>query len=359
MLPWRLGISGPPRIKESGMHTSSTPVVSSLSNPLPSSAIFQKPLLTVLGTRTELDPSRGVPTTEAIEAVLVMTGIDKDHLPAGWVRWDPRGPGIYNRVMWAAKLFREKKKWMWSPHRGLWALTETGVEAARPLCQLKKPKRPEGNVTAQWFAQHLTPQRGQNKSPLMSQMEAALRRHLPISYRADLIEDHINTYIMRAIRRDAFAKHLQEGKLTYGKVVSYCVNSGRTDARNMGTDPLCRELYGARTERERRGDVVLVDEQANLHGMGRDGTFVDEESLVAPNPEVEFEDVWARIQTLVHERMPKAGDRYTHILAMRARGLSLDEIAQAEGVSRNRAAAMLAGVRRCLREGEGAESLKI
>lgn len=320
--------------------------------PLPSTTVFHDHLLVTMSQRTGQNPAKGVSPTEAIEEVLAKAGYDQKNLPAGWSKWESNGKGLYTRVLWTAKVLRVKG-WMLkgneSPEKGLWYITPAGITAAEPL--LPPPPVEEEfkrNTTAEWFNQHLTPGRGHAEAPLLSQMKAALRRHLPVSHRAGMVEDHVHTYIERAIRRDAFARHLQEGKLTYGQVTAYCVNSGRSDARNMGTDPVCRELLGARTEQERRKGRSLVDEDATIP-MDTDGNPIFPESASEHSSDAEFQGVWKRIEMRVMERKPKAGERYANLLLLKVQGLSLDEIAKAEGVSRNRAASMLADVRKMLR----------
>lgn len=324
-------------------------------SPLPQLTEFYTPLLIELGLRTELVADKGVPVTPLIEAILRRAGYDPNNLPPSWTasRWSTKS-GIFKKVIQTSKHARARRGWLTSGNRGQWALTPVGVAAARPLVEPLLKPRP--NLTSQWFSQHLTPQRGQGgKAPLMIQMEAALRRHLPLSCHTGQIEDHVQTYIMRAIKRDAFARHLQEGKLTYGKVVSYCVNSGRTDARDMGTDPVCRELYGARTEVERRngGRAEVQDDPAPAR-FDTDGNPV---ALSESMPEMSFDAVWARIEQTVLTCKPKAGERYAALLRLKVAGYSLEEIAQIQGVSRNRTASMLADVRRMLREEEVEEDL--
>jgi hypothetical protein len=264
----------------------------------------------------------------------------------------PKATSLERKIQAEVSEFR-KQGWMPCTN-GVWSLTAAGIEAALHQCpQLALPKSVGPNVTARWFNEHLTPERGQAQSMLFNLMMAAIKRHLPGTYRAELVEDSIHTYIVRAIHRDAFAAKLQAGKLTYGQVISYCVNSGRTDARNLGTDPVSRELLGARTEQERKTGRFMLDPEVPIT-MDTDGNPVLPDTAGDFTTDLDFERTWDRIEDIFHDLMPQAGDRYLKLLAWRAQGCSLAEIADKESVSRNRAAAMLAEARRCLR-GEAEE----
>lgn len=213
------------------------------------------------------------------------------------------------------------------------------------------------NETSVWFDKHLTPPKGKAESDLMRMMKGAITKRLPVSARADLVEDHVHTYIMRAIRRNSYATVLRDGGcLPYSKVVSYCLNSGRTDARDMGTNPVCREMYGARTERERVNGVRVTDDSDTPHTLEGRQCFDGDGNLVIPDMTdmtvktgLDFERVWGRVQEIVNSRLTH-GEQYIQVLVHRANGLNLQEIAETEGITRNRAATMLSTARRCLRE---------
>ena len=321
--------------------------------PLPSSAVFHEPLLRTLGQRTNFDPMNSVFIPSIFDTVVTLAGFDPLHLPGGWaLAWLPKDLGIYNPVQYRIKSLREKGL-IKTCKRGFWSLTPAGIEVARSLCPpLAKAQETRRNATGRWLNEHLTPERGQEHSLLFSGMMAAVKRHLPGTARAELVEDSVNNYIVRAIQRDAFAAKLQMGKLAYSQVISYCVNSGRTDARNLGTDPVSRELLGARTEQERKTGRFMLDPEVAIP-LDTDGNPVlgTVDDFTA---ELDFERTWERVVDILHDLMPQAGDRYLKLLAMRAHGCSLVEIAEQEGVSRNRAASMLAEARRCLR-GEAEE----
>lgn len=241
----------------------------------------------------------------------------------------------------------------------LWQITSVGRALVAPKLVLV-PKRPNTpNTTAKWLGKHLRPPSGQTESDLYRMMRAALCKRLPVSANADMIDDHIQNFMVRVIRRDAFAKMLADGgSVPYSKVVAYCVNSGRTDARDMGVEPVCREMFGARTEKERREQQEHPEEPqfGNRPPATRDtdGSFMPQDT---DEIDMDFEVIWHQIENVVNDHKPQAWERYSGILAMKYRGMTTKEIAAAEGVSRNRAASMLAEARRCVRESYAAGDL--
>ena len=213
------------------------------------------------------------------------------------------------------------------------------------------------NVTAKWLNDQLKFKRGEPERQLHRKMRIALSKRLPVSANTDQIEDHIQNFLLRVIRRDAFAKILMDGRtLPHSKVVAYCVNSGRTDARDMGKEPVCREMFGARTEKERR--LRAVDGATPAFGDPSVGEWDTDGNLVLPEGApmteeevLDFDAIWSRIETIVYDRKPQAWERYAGLLALKMQGYTTREIADKEGVSRNRVASMLAEARRHVRDG--------
>lgn len=337
--------------------------------PLPARGAFIEPFLKVLGRLSNHTANLSFTSAEITHATLIEYGVDPDHLPATWSCRSTNGVSqVVERIRWTAiNQSRGANPTVAKGGHGRWMLTPYGVEVALKLngATLEAPQEPEPvevapepieeqknpqrasqgpNVTARWFGEHLRP-----KGKLYLMMRRSLSKRLPISAATDQIEDHIQTFVMRAIRRDSFAKVLSTGKsLPYSKVISYCVNSGRTDVRNMGTDPVCRTLYGAQTEKERRDRPVCAVEPPKEKEKDTDGnmisgsTVLDEESL-------DFERIWKRVEESIEERKPGAWQRYAGLLLMQYEGYSRKEIAQAEGVTPNRAASMMAESRRLMR----------
>lgn len=230
-----------------------------------------------------------------------------------------------------------------------WQITPLGLSTIPPKVVQEPARNKTPNETAVWLGTHMTPPRGRQESDLYRMMRAALCKRLPVSANAGLVEDHIQNYMVRAIRRNALHKLIIPGReIPYSKVVAYCVNSGRTDARDMGTEPVCREMLGARTEKERKD---MVGPQNRVAALDTDGNVIPEHAEVIDEARLDFDTIWDQIENVVHDHKPRAYKRYTGILAMRAKGFTTRDIAEAENVSRNRAASMLAEARKCVRAG--------
>jgi len=262
---------------------------------------------------------------------------------------------LVSRILVAKGLLRANLRTM------KWLLTPKGRALVTPTKRrTSRSKTSSGNATSKWLDKHLKPAKGETESELYSKLKSALSWKLPVSASSGMIEDHVQNFLLRAIRRDSFAHLLEDGKdLPYAKVCAYCVNSGRTDARDMSTEPVCRELYGARTEKERKEYRPYNGVVQGERVLDSDGNFISPENVtVIDETASDFETIWSQIENVVHDHKPNAWERYSGILAMRAYGLNPSEIAQAEGVSRNRAASMLAEARRCVRSSYAAGHLE-
>lgn len=328
---------------------------------------FAAPMLRALGKLSghTLNP---VDRHEVVRATLREAGYDPNNLPVGWDTPSSNGqPQILEALR---SLARSMSTLITRTMRNSWSLTPAGLERAAKyngitLATIPTPppepvKKAGPNVTAQWFTKHLTPSKGESDSELMRMMRGALMRHMPLSVRRGLIEDHIQNFIVRVIHRDSFAQVLASGEeVPYSKVASYCVNSGRSDARDMGTDPVCREMMGARTDKERRmkieepSEVTVqpvtptnparyLDTNGSLMDMAEETTTVD--------PDQNFEMIWRRVEDVIQKRNPRAWEMYGQILHMKIAGFSTSEIAIQAKVTRTQASKMVQDARQMVRE---------
>lgn len=318
----------------------STPVLP--DSPTPS--FFYDPILRVLGRCTNLTPNIGHRLAAIVTAVLVEVGADP--LPVSWQRKDAKGRVLgTEKPYWGViQLADRSEPLVVQTRKGEYGLTDAGVVRAKVLLP---PPKVEPNLTAKWFEKHL------RKPELAKLMRQALSKHLPVSARTGQIEDHLQEYFLRAIRRDAFAKMLAAGEdLPYSKVVAYCLNSGRTDARDAGTEPVCRTLYGARTEKERRLAPIDPIEVPEVKTVDTDGSIISGEMTPDLDEQTLFEETWAGILRIVEEKKPHAFERYSAVVRMLyLEQLSVNDIAQRLGVSRNRATTIVAEARRCVKDG--------
>jgi hypothetical protein len=198
--------------------------------PMPSAETFRDALLRVLGGLTRFDHRESIKASVVRHEVLEHLELDLADLPSHWTE-----EGLLRRLTNA--FYSMSKTFTCSVKRGLWGLTRRGVRRVRRLLQ---------NATSRWI--------GAQGAKFLTYLSEKVARKLVVSSTMGLVEDHVNTYLMKAIRRDAFAKMLAEknGKIPWSKIVSYCVRSAYTDIRGEGTDAHCRTLRGSLTEQNRK-----------------------------------------------------------------------------------------------------------
>ena len=332
------------------------------AGPRPPSAFhFVEPLITALGKATKFKSGVFVRGCSVLDDIIRGAGYDPKNLaqygdPAlGWrlSGWKPLGfRRRVQRTFWNARTCKNPLVTK-GPETGLWGLTEAGVARARLLTGGR-------NLTAEFLDRRLKATGGADGS-LMGLLRASVTKRLPRSASAGLVDEHLHNWFVRFIGRDSLRERLLRGQAVPDTLLAtYAVRSGFTDIRKMGTDPVCRELYGARTEREReaqqrkraplsREDVTWKQEGSHLVV----GDFRDTDTQDASQEfldTVEFETLWANVERAVRTRKPKAWPRYLEVLRMRFEGFTVKEIAGVEGVSRYRASSIVSEARRCLRE---------
>ncbi len=363
-----------------------TAKISACSPPVPKYSFFTEPVLRVLGRRTLYQPNVIIKLDDALrDEVLTEAGFDPAKLPDHWVatRKSKTPAGIDTNVTTAYRFLhhdthqgRHGQAWALRLGRNKWALSELGVVEAKRLDKLKakteakakaKAKRQpnKANATSLWLTKHLTPEPGSAESKLMRMMKAAVAKKCPVSASMDQVEDHVQQCFLRLIRRDSLRKRLEDGcNITYTHIATYAVRSAYTDVRDAGTEPLCREMFGARTEKERRDKAeaakkkeqpmavfartenVVINAQRELVDVTDPSASVAE--VLAER--VSFEKMWGRLQDAMKVAKPHAYGRYIGILKMQIlEGCSVKEIAEVEGVSPYRAQTMLQEARRAVR----------
>lgn len=384
--------------------------------PVPPYTFFTDSVIKVLGLRTQMTPNVVVPLDDGLRAeILVDVGVDPLNLPAEWLRTlKDRPNGLHARLNQAYRFLhhvthrgRHGRAHGLSGGRGQWGLTELGVIEARRLVACAgglqqpvvesplalappllveevpsplpveevppppvevvetKPQKTERNTTARWLERHLRPKNGV-ESVLMRMIKHSIRRKCRISAEAGLVDDHVNEYLCRLIRRDALRKKIEEGvEITYTHIASYAVRSAITDIRDSSTNPITRELLGARTDKERRNkkdapsnDIVFTNSVSSnivVHKLDVGTEVFDivdtsagcEETL---SDRLRFEQVWSRIEGVMAGTKSSSSDRYLNLFRMQVeQGYSVKEIARLSDISPNRVAAMLQEARNILR----------
>jgi hypothetical protein len=212
------------------------------------------------------------------------------------------------------------------------------------------------NLTAEWLGKHLT-------AEIRNLMIMTVGSKLPVSASTNQVEDHVQECLTRLIYRDSLRERIMEGvEITPSHLASYAFRSACSDIRSMGTNPVCREIYGARTETERRKAKEdgsegrrwgLKDSRVSFQ-KGEDGVsavleIADEEGTALEDVQA-FETFWTRMESVLKWRVPGAWPRYAKILRMKVEGGTTKEIAKELGVSDSRTTTMMAVARGIIRE---------
>lgn len=236
-----------------------------------------------------------------------------------------------------------------SPH--LWVMTSDGARHVAPLLAglapavLRGEARRDMNLTAQWIRDH-------DGKGLRVECAKKIARKCPISTRVGSVDDHVQEFFTRLIRRDALRKKLENREpIPYSLVASYAVRSAFVDFRNDGTEPVCREQNGARTEKEVR-TLKSAGESPQLPGSRRSqssqvvlATLADPSHSAASIEEtIWFNQFWSRFEQVIRARFPAEADLYMRVLQAKFDEDSVPTIADRLGVQERRVRAILRDV---------------
>jgi DNA-directed RNA polymerase specialized sigma24 family protein len=220
------------------------------------------------------------------------------------------------------------------------------------------------NITAEWLGEKFKAPGGAAKSELYKLMVRSVASKLPVSAASQYVEDHVQECLLRLIHRDSLRERILAGEnITPSHLATYAVRSACSDIRSMGTNPVCREIYGARTETERlkakaegtdngrRWKIKdpRVSFQKDEDGISALVEIADEAGLAVEDVQA-FGIFWARMENMLKWRVPGAWPRYAKILRMKLEGGTTKEIAKELGVSSSRTTTMMSVARKILRE---------
>jgi len=219
------------------------------------------------------------------------------------------------------------------------------------------------NLTTEWLGKRLAAPGGVTQSEIYKAMVATVASKLPVSASTNQVEDHVQECLTRLMYRDSLRERIIEGvEITTSHLASYAFRSACSDIRSMGTNPVCREIYGARTETERRKAKEngtegrrwgLKDSRVSFQ---KDEDGVSAVLEIADEAKFDLEDVqafetfWARMESVLKWRVPGAWPRYAKILKMKVQGGTTKEIAKELGVSDSRTTTMMAVARGIIKE---------
>jgi hypothetical protein len=246
---------------------------------------------------------------------------------------------------------------------GKWALTAEGTAKSVNLRHLYTTT----NVTSYWISRRVD-------DDYIGRLVATLTQWCPRSAQFGELEDLINGYFANIVRRDGFRKRIaQVRQPAFSDVKQWVYNAALSTWRDEGRDAQTRAFKGARTEKDLRqendDDVatrsVATDAQAIFlvtDGDGDTGTMASSGGLPMPLVDVlggDLEDemihalTWRRgmERAVAVVRKAKAGapDRFDRLLREVAEGgANVQDIEEAEGVSRNRAGTLVTSLRTVL-----------
>lgn len=235
-------------------------------------------------------------------------------------------------------------------------LQEAPIEVPPPtvtVAQTTPRPRPEMNLTAQWLAK--------NGRETFAMLVSYLSQRLLVSQRLSLIEDHVQTFLLKLIEKDTLAPHLREGKTVQPSVLRWwVVQSAATELRGWGVDASLRTSRGAKTNRERKVEAGEADPMVaqSEHTMV-ERRYEIENGQVA----CDLYDPYARdaeeeamasqhleaARVIIRYRIPNAASRYEQVLDCMLAGMKPSEMASYVGVSRHRMAAMISRIREVIR----------
>jgi len=324
----------------------------------PSFRLFHNPLIKILGKVTRFRASKLVPMSAVVPDMVREAGFDPDHLgdygdpKDGWRIKGNTPPSGFNRraalAYYHAHADHPKNPLsIQASHRGHWGLTRAGIAASKLLCRK--------NSTALFLEERLKGPKGL-KGPFWNHLRNSISKRLPKSAEADTVDDHIQNCWLKMIRLDALRTRIEAGlHINASHLITYATRTAFTDIRNMGTEPVCRELYGARTERERRRGTYLPPiRDSRLSGYRKSATattWVDVvDTGLTLDERVSFEQMWLLVEKVIRTKKPNAGARYVKIVEALFKGFTVKDIASDETVSPYRAAGIIAEARRCMRE---------
>ena len=310
---------------------------------VPTPATFRDPLLRQLGKAVFLKPNIPVDREALLHAVIRDAGYDPENLSQygppeeGWFLRGKKKPEGFSRkvtlAVWGLSQLKPQPL-IKQTQFGFICLTELGVIHARKLCGR--------NLTADYLDKRLK-ETGGTKGDLWKILRKGVSSKLPVSFASGLVDDHIHNCMVKLIARDALRERLLSGvKIPDTLLASYAVRAAYTDIRDWGTNPITREIYGARTERERAKGVVLapVADTRIIWDLERDPSDppmdiaadpMDFGGAVSIEETLDFETYMQCVEDMF--RWKKDKTQLIHIIDMKIQGFTLAEIADREKIS--------------------------
>lgn len=259
---------------------------------------------------------------------------------------------------------------------GSWALTEAGVALATSVHHHYRPGAPNEqgewvpfpgvddgihsarNVTCCWLDAQIREHGLRDR--LIETLSSTHQIRKEIETRA--VDDHVDHWFELAIRRDGLRTRLATfDPPPFRQIKEWCLRSLWTTLRSRAQDADGRATSGAMTERERVSgtgpakDAMAASSFTRIITRSEDTDevsedLVDTDALSRTQHDRDFAIGMKHVEQAFQELRPGNADRLSRIFGMMARGEQVHEMAEAEGVSRNRMASLCGAVRNALRD---------
>lgn len=267
-----------------------------------------------------------------------------------------------------------------------WALTPKGVAAAAHL-RHAFTHGPNGeildrrNITNLWLSGQCT------HHDLYNKVVLSVSRHPKLCREAGNILDHVNAFFVTAIRRNAFRTHIESMKPpTIYQIKAWVLNACYSTYRARSQDAQTRTTYGALTKQEQDAGGPMTSsmvaspyrrvfqDSPEEDSKIRSEVLVDQDATRRMFLQLGIETGMEKVYSAIRREKSKNPDRFERIFQLMVRGHSVTEIGhlvncsaerEAElraagyttaniglmtgGVSRNRAATLMADTRQALR----------
>jgi hypothetical protein len=236
-----------------------------------------------------------------------------------------------------------------------WSLTEAGVATA---VKIRRHFTTHSNTTAVWL-------NGQLQGEFLKRLTDNLQYdpRLTKERAAGELLDHVHSYFADAIRLDAFQPRLEHGEPpTLKQIADWIGRKAISTFRQYGRDGLQRAIRGALTSPERAAGEVTREAMAPstyqvvLQGGEEDGSdegaptqvLVDTEAQSALHL-IAWEEGMRQVRDAIRRQKPGAPERYVGVFEQMCADCNAPTIGTLQGVSRNRAASLMADTREAVR----------
>jgi hypothetical protein len=350
----------------------------------PTEKYWLAPVLHVLASKAYYRPGIFIADTDALwDEVVVAAGFDTsnpDALPRPLDRkrkGKGRKQGLYSLAYYAAfyargDIARPAPVPLVVKQGKSWALTEAGIAVAANLhsefSERKIRKNAQGeeievearNVTNVWLDGQIQ-FHGLHKRLLNAITYDPTTRK---ERESGEVDDHVDHFLASRIHNNSFATRLGTcDPPTFREIKTYTLRATYTTFKRRAQDPLHREGRGALTDSERKAGgpttasmvsseyskVLQTTECLRSEGTVMSEVIVDNAQVARDMHRLDFDRGMNKVREAFRRFKPGNHDRMYRVFNLMAEGHTVEQIGEHEGVTRNRAATLMADTRGALR----------